>query len=61
VKNGAEQQVIRLMRQLHGGGESLPGIERELNRRLVPTKNAGPWQANTVGMILHRSTVRAAP
>jgi len=60
VKNGAEQQVIRLMRQLHGGGESLNGIARELNRRLVPTKNAGLWQANTVGKILHRIAARAA-
>ena len=54
VKNGAEQQVIRLMRQLQGGGASLHGIARELNRRLVPTKNAGLWQANTVRQILRR-------
>jgi hypothetical protein len=60
VKNGAEQQVIRLMRQLQGGGESLNAIARELNRRLVPTKNAGIWQANTVGKILHRVAARAA-
>jgi len=60
VKNGPEQQVIRLMRQLQGGGESLNGIARELNRRLVPTKNAGLWQANTVGKILHRVAARAA-
>ena len=60
VSNGAEQQVIRLMRQLQGGGESLHGIARELNRRLVPTKNAGLWQADTVGQILHRVAARAA-
>jgi hypothetical protein len=54
VKNGAEQQVIRLMRQLQTGGASLHGIARELNRRLVPTKNAGVWQANTVRTILKR-------
>ena len=60
VRNGAEQQVIRLMRQLQGGGESLNGIARGLNRRLVPTKNAGVWQANTVGKILHRVAARAA-
>jgi hypothetical protein len=54
VKNGAEQQVIRLMRQLQGGGTSLNGIVRELNRRLVPTENVGVWQANTVRTILHR-------
>jgi hypothetical protein len=56
VKNGAEQQVIRMMRQLLGGGESLNGIARELNRRLVPTKNAGIWQASTVAKILNRLT-----
>ncbi len=54
VKNSAEQQVIRLMRQLQGGGASLRGIAGELNRRLVPTKNAGVWQANTVRTILDR-------
>ena len=54
VKNGAEQQLIRLVRQLQGGGASLRGIARELNRRLVPTKNAGLWQPNTVAKILRR-------
>jgi len=52
VRNTGEQQVIRLMRQLQGGGASLHGIARELNRRLVSTKNAGVWQANTVAKIL---------
>ena len=33
--------------QHQGSGESLNTIARELNRRLVPTKNAGLWQANT--------------
>jgi hypothetical protein len=47
VKNGAEQQVIRLVRQLQGRGESLHGMARELNRRLVPTENAGVWQQPT--------------
>ena len=51
VKNTGEQQVIRLMRQLQGGGESLNGIARELNRRLVLTMNAGIWQATTVRQI----------
>ena len=54
VKNGAEQQVIRLMRQLQRRGESLLGIARELNRRLLPAKNAGMWQANTVANFLQR-------
>lgn len=60
MKNGSEQQVIRLIRQLEGGGESLHGIARELNRRLVPTKNAGVWQANAVRLILRRATARAS-
>ena len=54
MKNAGEQQVIRLIRQLHAGGASLNAIARELNRRLVPTKNAGLWQANTVAKILRR-------
>ena len=54
VKNAGEQQVIRLIRQLHGGGRSLNAIARELNRREVPTKNAGLWQATTVAKILRR-------
>ena len=60
VKNGAEQQVIRLIRQLQGSGESLNAIAHELNRRLVPTKKAGIWQANTVGKILRRMAGRVA-
>ena len=54
VKNAGEQQVIRLIRQFYGSGESLRAIARELNRRLVPTKNAGLWQATTVAKILRR-------
>ena len=54
VKDAGEQQVIRLIRQLRESGESLRTIARELNRRLVPTKNAGLWQANTVRKILQR-------
>ena len=54
VKNGGEQQVIRLIRQLHSGGKSLRSIVGELNRRLVPTKNAGLWQPNTGAKILRR-------
>ena len=44
------------MRQLQTGGESPSAIACELNRRLVPTKNAGLWQANSVGKTLHRLT-----
>jgi hypothetical protein len=36
----------RLVRQKHRNGESLNGIARELNRRLIHAKNAGQWQAN---------------
>ena len=54
VKNVGEQQVIRLIGQFHAGGQSLNAIAREPNRRLVPTKNAGVWQANTVTEILRR-------
>ena len=60
VKNAGEQQVVRLIRQLHAGGESLNAIAHELNRRLVPTKNAGLWQANTVAKILRRLASRIA-
>jgi hypothetical protein len=41
VRNGAEQQVIRLIRALQESVESLKAIARELNRRLVPAENAG--------------------
>ena len=60
VKNAAEQQVIRLMRQLQDGGASLHGVAHELNRRLVPTKNAGLWQANSVRTILRRLACASA-
>ena len=55
VRNGAEQQAIRLMRLLHDGGSSLNGMALELNRRLVPTKNAGLWRTHTVAKILRRT------
>jgi len=44
-KNKEEQEVIRIIKQLRSGGLSLRGIARELNKRLVPTKNNGIWQA----------------
>jgi hypothetical protein len=46
VKNSAEQAAIRMMRQYRAGG---------LNLRLIPTKNSGIWQANTVRDILARA------
>ena len=54
VKDPEEQAVIRLARQLRASGLSLRKIAEELNRRLVPTKNNGIWQANTVKKILDR-------
>jgi hypothetical protein len=55
VKNSAEQTAIRMMRQYRAGGLSLREIAGSLNQRLVPTKNNGIWQANTVRGILARA------
>lgn len=55
LKNKAEQDVIRMMRQYRVGGLSLRKIAGNLNQRLVPTKNNGIWQANTVRGILARA------
>jgi IS30 family transposase len=53
-KNKEEQEVIRIIKQLRASGLSLKGVARELNKRLVPTKNNGIWQAATVSTILLR-------
>ncbi len=55
MKNSAEQTAIRMMRQYRAGGLSLREIAGSLNQRLVPTKNNGIWQANTVKGILARA------
>jgi hypothetical protein len=55
VKNSAEQATIRMMRQYRAGGLSLREIAGSLNQRLVPTKNNGIWQTNTVRGILARA------
>jgi len=55
VKNGAEQTTIRMMRQYRAGGLSLREIAGSLNLKLVPTKNNGVWQANTVRGVLARA------
>jgi hypothetical protein len=52
VKNSAEQTAIRMMPQYRAGGLSRREIAGSLNQRLVPTKNNGIWQANTVRGIL---------
>ena len=54
VRNTQEQAAIRVMRQLRASGATLREVTEELNRRLVPTKNNGLWQANTVRTILAR-------
>jgi hypothetical protein len=56
VKNQAEQGVIRLMRQGRAGGLSLRQIADQLNQHLVPSKDGGTWQANTVRLILARAS-----
>jgi DNA invertase Pin-like site-specific DNA recombinase len=53
-KNKEEQEVIRIIKQLRSSGLSFRGIARELNKRLVPTKKNGIWQAATVSNILTR-------
>lgn len=48
VKNQAEQGVIQLMREGWARGLSLRQISGQPNQRLVPSKDGGTWQANTV-------------
>jgi hypothetical protein len=54
VKNGAEQAAIRMMRQYRADGLSLREIAGNLNLKIIPTKQNGVWQANTVREILAR-------
>jgi len=55
VENQAEQGVIRPMRQDRAGGLTPRQIAGQLNERLVPNKDGGTWQANTVRLILARA------
>ena len=55
MKNGTEQAAIRMMRQYKAGGLSLREIAGNLNLKLIPTKQNGIWQANTVREILARA------
>jgi len=55
VQNPAEQGVIRLMRESRAAGLSLRQVVGQLNQRLVPSKDGGTWQANTVRLILARA------
>ncbi|MBE7437995.1 MAG: recombinase family protein [Spirochaetales bacterium] len=50
--NDEEQKAIMLMRQMQKSGELLRAIADELNRRRIPTKQGGKWQANTINKIL---------
>jgi predicted transcriptional regulator len=55
VKNMSEQEAIRIIRQMKITGLSLRACAREMNKRLIPAKNNGIWQANTVKKILDRA------
>lgn len=55
VKKGGEQVAIRMMRQYRAAGLSLREIAGNLNLKLIPTKQNGVWQANTVRQILARA------
>jgi len=55
VKNQAEQGIIRLMQNGQAEGLSLRQIAAQLSERLVPSKDGGAWQANTVRLILART------
>ena len=55
VKNGVEQAAIRMMRQYRAGGLSLREIAGDLSLNLIPTKQNGICQANTVRGILARA------
>jgi len=54
VKNGAEQAAFRMMRQYRACGLSLQETAGNLNLKLIPTKQNGIWQANTLREILAR-------
>ena len=54
VKNDTEQAAIHVMREHRAAGLSLREIVGVLNRSIVPTKQNGAWQANTVRGILAR-------
>ena len=52
VDNETEQAAVRMMRQHRAGGLSLRAIAGALSQALIPTKQNGKWQANTVRKIL---------
>jgi len=59
-ENPQEQEIINLIIQLKSQGFSLREIANELNKKLIPTKNNGIWQANTIRKILQREKEKIA-
>ena len=55
ITNPTEKQTIRLIQQLHSTGLSLREIAAHLNRKFIPTKRRGVWDATTVRRLLARS------
>ena len=56
IQNREEQQTIRFVRQLRATGLSLREIAAHLNRKFIPTKRRGVWDATTVRRLLARSS-----
>jgi site-specific DNA recombinase len=54
VSDQEEQKTIQLIKMMRDSAKPLRAIAGELNRREIPTKNNGVWQANTVKKILDR-------
>lgn len=48
VTNSAEQAALRMMQEQQASGLTLREIAGDLTLRLIPTKQNGIWQANTV-------------
>jgi len=59
VANEAGQAAIRMMREHRADGLALRAIAGARNPALIPTKQNGFWQANTVREILARGVTRA--
>jgi hypothetical protein len=55
VANSAEQAAICMVREQRTSGLTLREIAGKLNSMLMPTKQGGVWQANTVRKILARA------
>jgi DNA invertase Pin-like site-specific DNA recombinase len=55
VTNSVERAAIRMMQEQRTSGLSLREIASKLNSMLMPTKQGGVWQANTVRRILARA------